>query len=580
MPLVVDLLDRSYSMLDIRRNWEATWNQVCDLCLPFGPQFRQSGGTAYGYDALSAGPVSSIRGKYIYDSTPIWIVDRLTAGIESLATPAAQKWHGMKPVAIPSQEVPHEEKIWCEKFRDYMFEVRYNPKSGFVITNQKAIRNTVALGTAVFFVEEAWGTSRNSSAVPITYMPIPLSEACIGVDYQDTPDTLYRRYWRTARSVIERFGADKVSQKVRNMANDVKRKDELVEILHCVMPRDSGDTYKKLGKLGAQTASYYVEVDEKHLIGEGGYYEFPFAVYYWNQGEGQAYGESPMMYALADIKMLQLMNKHSIRAFGQWVDPPYAVAANGVTVNFNARAQNAGLLDANGNLRIKPIITQQRPDLAEQAIEKRREALKESSYLNLFQSLVERPEQTATEVLVRNNEKGDILGPVGAKIQAGHARMFDREFGILQRKGALDPGSPLAAPGSLSDREINIEFTSPFDRLRRSSELMGIQQTMQLIAPIAETKPQILDNIDEDELYLTVSEITGMPKRITKSREQVQQDREQRQQQEQQQLALQQAEQAGKAAKGIPALTQAPEAMRGIRDAMGQLSDAIPQGQA
>jgi hypothetical protein len=287
-----------------------------------------------------------------------------------------------------------------------------------------------------------------------------------------------------------------------------------------------------------------------------------------------------MMYALADIKMLQLMNKHSIRAFSQWVDPPYAVAANGVTVNFNARAQNAGLLDPNGNLRIKPIITQQRPDLAESAIEKRRESLKESSYLNLFQSLVDHPEQTATEVMIRNNEKGDILGPVGAKIQSGHARMFDREFGILQRKGALDEGSPLVPPASLSDKEINIEFTSPFDRLRRSHELMGIQQTLEILLPLGQQDPEIYDNIDKDELYLAVSEITGTPKRITRSREDVQKIREDRQNQMAQATAMQQAEQAGKAAKGIPALAQAPQALEGVKDVMGQLGNAIPQGSA
>lgn len=578
MALVSDLLSRSEQMISERYQWEKTWRQVCDLCLPFGPRFRSSGQST-GYDTLMAGPASSDRGRYIYDSTPIWIVDRLTSGIESLSTPASQKWHGMKPAGVPTQKIPHEELLWCEQFRDYMFEIRYNPKSGFVITNQKAIRNTIALGTAVFFVEEAFGTDRNASAVPINYQPIPLSEACIGLNYLDIPDTLYRRYYKSARNLVERFGT-KVSPRVKNLADDPVKQDELVEVLHCVMPRDSSDTYRKLGKLGAATASYFVETDTKQLLGEGGFYEFPFTVYYWNQGEGQAYGESPMMYALADVKMLQLMNKHSIRAFSQWVDPPYAVAANGVTVNFNARAQNAGLLDANGNLRIKPIVTQQRPDFAEQAIEKRREALKESSYLNLFQSLVERPEQTATEVMIRNNEKGDILGPVGSKMQSGQSHMFDREFGILQRKGALDPESPLAAPESLSGRDINIEFSSPFDRLRRSHELLGIQQTIEMITPLGQQDPEVWDNINKDEMFLVVQEVTGAPKRIVRSREEVQQIRDQRNQQIQAQQAMAATEQAGKAAKGIPALKEAPQAVQGIQDAMGQLANAIPQGNA
>lgn len=577
MPIVQDLLDRSERMLSDRYQWERTWRQVCDLCLPFGPRFRTAG-TATGYDALSAGPASYDRGKYIYDSTPIWIVDRLTAGIESMSTPSAQKWHTMKPAGVPLKSIPFNEKMWCEDFRDYMFEARYNPKSGFILTNQKAIRNSIALGTAVFFVEEAFGQGVNSKAVPMTYMPIPLSEACIGINYLDLPDTLYRRYFKSARNLAERFKGH-VSPKVMELANNPVKQDELVEVLHCVMPRTSSDQKQKLGIKSATTASYYIEVDTKHMLGEGGYFEFPFVVYYWNQSEGSAYGESPMMYALADVKMLQLMNKHSIRAFGQWVDPPMALAANGVTVNMNARAMNAGLMDANGNLRIKPIITQQRPDYAEAAIEKRREALKESMYLNLFQTLVDHPEMTATEAMIRNNEKGDMLGPIGAKIQSAHAHMFDREFGILQRKGAMDEGTPLAPPSSMSDKDISIVFSSPFDRLRRSHELTGIQTTLEIVLPLAKGDPSVMDGINADEILTTAQEITGAPYRILRSKEEIEKIRADRLNQQQAQMGLEAGKTGSEALKNaVPALTQSPAALEGMKNAMGQLSLPVPTG--
>lgn len=581
MTLVKDLLDRSERMISDRYQWERTWRQVCDLCLPFGPRFRAAG--AYtGYDALAAGPASYDRGKYIYDSTPIWIVDRLTAGIESMATPAAQKWHTMKPAGVPLKAVPEDQALWCEDFRDYMFEARYNPKSGFILTNQKAIRNSIALGTAVFFVEEAFGQGGSSKAVPMTYMPVPLSEACIGVNYLDQPDTLYRRYCKTARNLAERFKGH-VSPKTLALANDPVKQDQLVEVLHCVMPRDYSDQDSKsrLGTRGAVTASYYVEVDTQHMLGEGGYFEFPFVVYYWNQSEHSAYGESPMMYALADVKMLQLMNKHSIRAFGQWVDPPMALAANGVTVNMNARAMNSGLMNPDGSLRIKPIITQQRPDYAEAAIEKRREALKESMYLNLFQTLVDHPEMTATEAMIRNNEKGDMLGPIGAKIQAAHASMFDREFGILARKGAMDEGTSLAPPSSLSDKEVSIVFSSPFDRLRRSHELTGIQTTLEIVLPLAKGDPTVMDGINGDEILTTAQEITGAPRRILRTKEEIAQIRQQRQQQQMGDQALAQAETGSKALKNAtPALVQSPDAVKGIKDVMGQLGLPVQQGAA
>lgn len=578
MALIADLLKRSDELIQDRYQWTPIWQQICDLCLPFGPRFRDISQGSTRLDAMSAGPVSAARGRYIYDSTPIWIVDRLTAGIESMATPSAQKWHGMKPAGVSVKQMKDDEKLWCEEFRDYMFESRYNPKSSFTLTNQKSIRGSIGLGTAVYFIEEAWGDNANSKSVPMTYQAMPLSEICIGVDNLDVPDTIYRRFWRSARNVVEKF-EDKASPRTKEWASDVVKQDMMVELLHCVMPRNQSDSYKKVGKMGASTASYYVEVDTKHLLGEGGYFEFPFIVYYWNQETGQAYGESPMMYALADVKMLQLMNKHSIRAFAQWVDPPLAVAANGVTVNLNSRAINAGLMDPNGNLRIKPIITQARPDYAEEAIQKRRESMKESLYLNLFQTLIEHPEMTATEAMIRANEKGDILGPLGAKIQAGHAHMFDREFGILVRKGALEPTSPFAPPASLSGKDINIQFSSPLDRLRRSHELTGIQQTLAIVAPLAQSDPSIMDNLDGDEIIKVSQEITGAPQRIMRTADKVAEIRQQRQQQQTAQAALDQAKVAGDAAKGlIPAAKDGGAAVAGVKDAMGQLGLPVPQG--
>ena len=51
-------------------------------------------------------------------------------------------------------------------------------------------------------------------------------------------------------------------------------------------------------------------------------------------------------------------------------------------------------------------------------MEVRRTQVKETLYINLFQTLIKNPEMTATEAMIRNNEKGELLGPAGGKIQA------------------------------------------------------------------------------------------------------------------------------------------------------------------
>src|SRR5690606_30111893 len=206
------------------------------------------------------------------------------------------------------------------------------------------------------------------------------------------------------------------------------------------------------------------------------------------------YGESPVMMALADIKTLQAASKSSMQAMQQYVRPPLAMASDGVTnrPNLNSGQINHGAIDENGRLKIQPIYTVQNPSFADMVLEQKRNAIRESLYINLFQILISNPNMTATEALIRAQEKGELLGPAGARIQMAMSRMFDREFGIYERKGAFDEGSALQPPESLAGRSIGVKFTSPLDKLRRSNEAVGIQRTLEIALPLAQAKPEVL----------------------------------------------------------------------------------------
>ena len=58
-------------------------------------------------------------------------------------------------------------------------------------------------------------------------------------------------------------------------------------------------------------------------------------------------------------------------------------------------------------------------------------------FVNLFQTLVQNPQMTATEALIRQEEKGALLGPSGSIIQAGFAANLDRELGYPRGQGTL-----------------------------------------------------------------------------------------------------------------------------------------------
>jgi len=575
MTIATDILDRAEQLAQKRQPWEKVWLDTVKYALPMGERFfsYSAGARRSAIDGFAAGPRSEERGRDIFDATSVWSVDRLTAGLESLTTPGSEKWHGLGPVDPLAPEPSDEEQEWFDRYRDYLFAARYEPRGGFSLANQQAIRSAIALGTGIYLVQEAFGRKDGTAhALPFRYRSIPLSESFIATDEQGEPDTLYRRFSMTARQIVQKFG-DAAADRVKAAADDPKDKDKQFELVHAVFPRE------ERGASGAQNrdtayASVYVDADHRHLIGESGFFEFPYVVYYWQQDATSGYGESPVMLALAEIKSLNLLSKHTMRAVQQWTNPPLGIPSDGVVKrpNLNPGAVNPGAIDEQGRSRIQPIVTAQNPSFIQQVLEVKREQLRESLFVNLFQILVSNPQMTATEALIRANEKGELLGPAGAKIQAGLARLVERETGILGRKGVFEPGTPLEPPDTMSGRSFGVRFRAPLDRLRRSNELVGVQRTFEFAGQIAQFDPTVLDRLDTDRALDLAQEINGAPRAIFKRDEEVADLRAEREQMAQAQTIVAGADQLAEAANNaLPALENSNEILEqfGVANAAG-----------
>lgn len=573
MGMVDDLTARVQSLMDVRANWETSWADIVKYVFPTGPKFER-----YGFMALStatsfltAGPRSAERSPKIYDTTSVWAIDRLSAGIYSLFLPDSEKWHGL---AIDDALAPRptlEERVWMDLYRDHLFAMRYDPRSGFALANQKAIRSCCALGTGVYMTEESFGIDgANDRKVPATYRYIPLNEAYIIVDYRGTPVGLARVYEMTNAQALK-FFKEKTPAKIMADAEDPKRKDMKHTYCHFVCQR---------GDYGARHnmayCSFHFCFDERLEISfDHGFHEFPYSIYYWNQDENSAYGDSPVMMAIAEIKSMNLMGKHINRATVQWTDPPTISTSDGIVnqPDLNPGRNNPGYMDDDTfQPKIKPLLTAQNPAFADAIMAAKRSQLKDALYVSLWQLLIENREMTATEALIRAQEKGEMIGPVGTSVHLGMSQTFAREHGILSRKGAFDLGSVLAPPDTMREKSFGPKFVSPFDRARRSPELIGIKQvleTTQLL--VAAGDQQAPMRLNGKRIQQHSQEIAGAPADIFLSDEEAEANIQQMQQAQQMAMAAQVAKTGGEAAKNIlPALNQA-----GVQ--VDQLGPAIQQ---
>lgn len=567
MGIADDILQMQSQMAAERTPWEASWRDVVALCMPYAShKYDIGGGISASLTGTAQQPQAVQRSKELFDATAAWSLERLNAGMESLITPRAQKWHSFSLDDPFAPEPTDVEEEWLDQLRDYHFDARYNAKSNFALANQKAIRGACGLGTGILYLEENIGRRGvDPVKVPFFYRSVPVVEAYLGIDAYDDIDKCIRVYEMTARTAANYFGeeGDTLPDPVKRALE--KKPDQKFTFLHAVLPRDEAGEYKDKRR-HLPFASFWMEISSRSLIRSSGFFTFPYQVMWWDQTDGSPYGQSPVMACLSEIKMLQIMGKTVAQVSQQMIKPPMATM-QGIynnRLNLNSGAVNAGLLDQNGRLMAQPILQAQNPTFAERLIEAKRSSVREGMYVNLFQTMVESPQMTATEALLRANEKGELLGPAGAKVETAIAGAIDREVDIIQRKGAFETGSPLEPPSTMGGKNVGVKFTGPLARMRRMAEMQGIERVLQMAAAVGQYDQDTLMRIDGDETLELTREINGAPRKMFRRDEEVAQIRQQRAQQQESQAALAMMQGAASAAKDATPAMQAMAQANGM----------------
>jgi hypothetical protein len=250
------------------------------------------------------------------------------------------------------------------------------------------------------------------------------------------------------------------------------------------------------------------------------------------------------------------MSKTVMRAAHKIVDPPLLLQEDGVLQAFNTRpgALNYGGVDDQGRQTVVPLATGARVDIGMEMMEQRRKVINDAFLITLFQILVEAPNMTATEAMLRAQEKGALLAPTMGRQQSEMlGPLIEREIDILARAGVL-PDMPEALMEAQGDFEV--EYVSPLNRAQRAEEGVAILRTLEAVAPLAQIDPGVMAIFDPDAIARELAEINGVPAKILRSKEDVMALKEQQAQAAEAQQLLAAAPIAAGAAKTL-AETQA-----------------------
>ena len=494
--------------------------------------------------------------QHILDSTGTLAARNLASGMMSGITSPTRPWFKLKIGRIDSTQTSSV-SLWlaeCERLMMLVFQ-----ESNFYNSIAVLYFDLVVFGTGIMLIYEDFDD------VIHCYNP------CFGEYYLDNtakmrPEIFYREFVYTISQLVGEFGIDNVSPSVKRLWETGKRSGAQLtrEIIvgHGIEPNDPPAygipkqfKFREVyWEYGGSSGTQGGPTGPPGILRKRGYYEAPHVACRWDLVSNDAYGRSPGMDALPDVKQLQQETRRKAQAIDKMVNPPMvadiqlknqpsSLIPGGVT--FIAGMMSSTKPGFAPVYEVKPDVSAMMEDLNEV-----RERIKETFFNNLFQTISQyetRSNVSATEIDARRAESLVLLGPVLERIQDELLRpVIDRTFAMMTRANIFPP-----APPEIQGHDIQIEYVSMLATAQSAAATSGIERLLQIAGGLAGVDPAVMDNIDIDYALDKYSSLVNNDPKIIRSPDQLAQIRAQRQKDQQAQAQAAQAEQLAQGAKTL-----------------------------
>jgi hypothetical protein len=454
------------------------------------------------------------RDRKIYDSTPARALQNLTAGVYGMFTNPANEWIGVHAQDNELDEYqPHRE--YLEGLTTLLLDSMAPSQSRFYSQIKSFYADWGGFGNGAFWVEDdARGRLIDTC--------IPFHECYWAENDLGEVDTMARLTRWTARQIVQKYGEENTPADIKAEAKvGSTARHDLVQWVAPNPDYQGGPAFIPERK---PFASVHVLRRTGHILKRGGYDEQPGYAARWEVAAGEVYGRSQLDLMLADIMMLQEMNRTTIISAQRQAQPPILAHREDKFRPFQMYPDGVtyGAMTDDGKPLAMPFQSGARLEITLEMLNQRRDAIQSAMFFNLLQ-LVQQPNVTATQTLEIQEEKMRLLAPVLGELETFLSKVMSRRFNLLWRANKIPP-----PPEALAESGLKVKFTSPLARAQKTADASAVTRVMATILPYASVDPTALDVFKGDELARTLANGFGVPAKATRSPEEVEQLREQR----------------------------------------------------
>lgn len=475
-----------------RANFNSLWQSVSERVLPNYSDF------------ITTWSPGQRRTNRIFESTATLALEHFCAAMESMLCPASTRWHSLRP-ADPELQNDIAIQQYCDQITDILFRLRYAPSANFQSQVHECFAQIGAFGNGPMLVDDIVGFG-------LRYRALHLAETFGIENAAGVIDHVQRCYKLTARAAIDavkRGMIDTLPDEIVKTAE--KNPTKQYEFIHAVYPNDEYDPRAK-DTAHMAFASCIVLKEKRLTVKESGYHTQPMLFPRYRVAPKETYGRGPGVDVLPDILMLQEMEKADIRQTQRAAEPPILLADDGALSDFSLRgnALNYNMMSPDGKPLAMPFQTGSNFQVLEDRLDQKRKLIERAFLVDIFSILTQQPEMTATEVLQRAQEKGQLLAPIIGRQQSElFGPCITREIDIAHRAGLLPP-----PPQKLQKRgsfEFDIVYESEIQVSQRRTKAAAISATLQQMAPLAEADPNAMKVINVQRTARLIADSNGAP---------------------------------------------------------------------
>ncbi len=452
-----------------RGAWEAIWQECYEFSLPPAqPTLRSVGAST------PSAPTLSTR---LFDGTAPDAVDQLAASLLARLTPPWSRWFGLAAGRDLSPEEQQKAGPELEAIAETM-QVHFD-RSNFAVEIHQCYLDLASAGTACLLFEEA--PIGADSAFRFT--AVPLAEVWLEESAQGRLDTVFRRSALSGEAFRARF--PKAALDPDTLRRIEAGEEVRIEVIESVLPEhEDGDDYRYVALRDGGAAE---DAAKDTPLAEGRFRRSPFIAFRWLKAPGEAYGRSPVMKALPDIKtankVVELVLKNaSIAVTGIW-----QAEDDGVLNPANIKLIPGSIIPkAVGSAGLTPLEAPGKFDVSQLVLEDLRARIRHALMADAL-GQVDSPRMTATEVLERSAEMARILGATYGRLQSELLTpLIQRGLAILRRRREI--------PDIVVDgRVVALQYRSPLAQDQAKEDARNVVSWIEMTSKLGPEAATVVD---------------------------------------------------------------------------------------